>query len=105
MVKLKLVFARAVRSLETGDYQSALDDFVWLHDNPDPQCPPSEMFRRVNGFSCWALLGLKYPPAIEKMKTMLAEKATYLQANPGDQFVRADVGAMRQAIEFSESLQ
>jgi len=103
MIRAQEVFHRAVECLKKGDYESALNDFVWLHDNPDPFDRSSEMFRRAHGFSVWALMGKKYPPATEKMVELLAQKEEYLKIHPDDMFVRADAGAMQQALAFNES--
>lgn len=98
MNELKDVFSRAIRSIQAGNYEAALNDFVWIHDNPDTTDPSSEMFRRANGFLAWATLGLRYPPAAAKMREVLDQKVAHLKLHPDDKFVNADAGAMQQAL-------
>lgn len=103
MSEQKTAFSRALKSTEAGDYEAALREFVWLHDNPNPDDPSSEMFRRANGFLAWAILGTKYPAAKVKMVDLLEQKKAHLQVHPDDKFVAADAGAMQQALDTYET--
>ena len=98
MDQLRTVFSRACSAANSGQYEAALKDFIWLHDHPDRNDLSSEVFRRANGFSVWALMGTHYPPAADKMRELLNIKVTHLKLHPDDQFVRADAGAMQQAL-------
>ena len=98
MIEQKAAFSRALKLTEVGDYEGALREFIWLHDNPHPTDPSSEMFRRANGFLAWAMLGNLYPPAVEKMRSLLAQKVTHLRLFPDDKRASADAGAMQQAL-------
>lgn len=95
-------FSRALDHTRDGNYAAALQEFVWLHDNPNPDDLSSEMFRRANGFLAWATLGTKYPPAAQKMREMLEAKRALLQRSPDDKFLGADARAMQAALATYE---
>jgi len=98
MSEQQKAFSRALKETQDGNYAAALQEFVWLHDHPNPDDPSSEMFRRANGFLAWATLGLTYPPAAEKMREILEAKKKLLQRSPDDKFVGADVRAIQAAL-------
>ena len=104
MSEQQQAFSRALKHTEDGNFAAALQEFVWLHDNPNPDDPPSEMFRRANGFLAWATLGASYPPAAEKMRAMLEAKKARLQLSPDDKLLGADARAMQAALMTYENL-
>jgi len=91
-------FSRALTRTQDGNYTAALEEFVWLYDNPNPSDPSSEMFRRANGFLAWATLGTLYPPAAEKLHEVLAATRTKLESHPDDGVACADVRALEAAL-------
>jgi hypothetical protein len=96
-------FSRALKQTKDGNYAAALKEFIWLHDNPNPGDPSSEMFRRANGFLAWATLGNLYPPAIVKMREVLEAKLEWLENAPDDKFVGADASALEAALATYDS--
>ncbi|QYF95595.1 hypothetical protein KY495_10840 [Massilia sp. PAMC28688] len=102
MHELKAVFKQAISAFEANDFEGALRHFVWLHDNPNRNDLSSEMFRRANGFLAWGGLATKYPPARQKLQELLAIKVAHLRDHPEDTFVKADAGAMQQALNMFE---
>ena len=102
MEEVRAVFSRACSAANSGDYEAALRDFVWLH-HPDRDDLSTEVFRRANGFFVWALMGKHYAPATQKMRELLEIKVEHLKLHPDDQFVLADAGAMQQALAMYAS--
>ena len=103
MSEQQQAFSRALQHTKAGNYAAALQEFVWLHDNPNPDDPSSEMFRRANGFLAWATLGTSYPPAADTMRDMLDAKKARLQRTPDDTFLGADARAMEAALATYEN--
>jgi hypothetical protein len=105
MEPLKDVFHRSRIALEAGDYETALNDLIWIHDNPDHSDPSSEVFRRAYGLLAWATLAKVYPPAEDSMRTRLEIKLQYLALHPDDSHAKADAAAMQAALTMYEAKQ
>ena len=103
MERIKDVFNRSSKSVEAGNYAAALKDLIWIHNNPDPSDPSSEVFRRAYGLLAWATLATAYPAAAEALRRHLAEKLEHVALHPEDAHAIADVGAMRSAIAMYEA--
>lgn len=99
MENLRDVYTRACTLTKEGNYEAALEAFVWLHDNPMPDVPASEMFRRACGFQAWALLGTIYAPARRKMEELLAVKMESAEQEPPSQAIQADINVMKGILE------
>lgn len=104
MPTIKEVVRRGTQAAEDGNFSNALADYLWAHDNPSPDDPASEYFRRVTCFFCWANLGAVYAPAHDEMLALIAEKEAYLRGNPDDAYVQADLRAMQGALENAKTI-
>jgi hypothetical protein len=105
MERLKDVFHRSRIALEAGDYEAALNDLIWIHDNPDHSDPSSEVFRRAYGSLAWATLANVYPPAGDSMRTLLEMKLQHLELHPEDSHAKADAAAIKAALAMYEAKQ
>jgi hypothetical protein len=99
MDELVAVYSRACKAVETGDNAGALQDFLWIHENPMHAVPASEGVRRAFSFFAWASLAKVYPPALEKLRASLFAKLAHLNHHPDDPHLNADVRALRQALK------
>ncbi|NHZ90444.1 hypothetical protein F2P45_15660 [Massilia sp. CCM 8733] len=95
MEQLKETYIRACQLVVQGNYPDALEAFVWLHDNPMPDEPISEVFRRACGFQAWGLLGRVYAPAAEKMHEILSIKIVSMNKGKPDKAVESDILVMK----------
>lgn len=98
MEQLKETYIRACQLVVKGNYPDALEAFVWLHDNPVPDEPISEVFRRACGFQAWGMLGTVYPPAREKMQQDLSLKIASLQSRMPDKAIESDIFVMKKIL-------
>ena len=99
MEELMTVYKRACESALQGNYADALNDFIWLHDNPTIGVPSTESVRRAYGFLAWAALANKYPPALARMQEILDLKRIHAGAHPQDAHAAADIRAMEHALK------
>lgn len=95
MEQLKETYIRACQLVVQGNYPDALEAFVWLHDNPVPDEPISEVFRRACGFQAWGLLGRVYAPARERMQEILSLKVASMKTGKPDKSIASDVVVMK----------
>lgn len=95
MEQLKETYIRACQLVVQGNYPDALEAFVWLHDNPVPDEPISEVFRRACGFQAWGLLGRVYAPARERMQEILSLKVASMKTGKPDKAIASDVVVMK----------
>lgn len=95
MEQLKETYIRACQLVVQGNYPDALEAFVWLHDNPVPDEPISEVFRRACGFQAWGLLGRVYAPARERMQEIVAVKVASMKKGKPDKATASDVLVMK----------
>lgn len=98
MEQLKETYIRACQLVMKGNYPDALEAFVWLHDNPVPDQPISEVFRRACGFQAWGILGTVYPPARERMQQLLSVKIASLDGRMPDKAMESDIFVMKKIL-------
>ncbi|NHZ42834.1 hypothetical protein [Massilia aquatica] len=99
MEQLKETYIRACQLVVQGNYPDALEAFVWLHDNPVPDEPISEVFRRACGFQAWGLLGRVYAPARERMQEILSVKVASMKKGKPDKAIASDVLVMKGILD------
>jgi hypothetical protein len=98
MEQLKETYIRACQLVVRGNYPDALEAFVWLHDNPMPDEPISEVFRRACGFQAWGLLGRVYAPARDRMQEILSGKIASLDNRLPDKAMASDILVMKRIL-------
>ena len=90
------VFGRAVAATQARQYEAALRDFLWLHNNPKSNSIRHQALRRTYWLFGWANLGALYPPARDQMDATLA--ATRLVAQTHGLDNGADIRAFEQML-------
>lgn len=98
MEKLKETYIRACQLVVQGNYPDALEAFVWLHDNPMPDEPISEVFRRACGFQAWGLLGKVYAPARERMQAILSAQLAAMNDSKPNKAIESDILVMKSIL-------
>lgn len=98
MEKLKETYIRACQLVVQGNYPDALEAFVWLHDNPVPEEPISEVFRRACGFQAWGLLSRVYAPARKKMREILALNIACVKKSEPDDARASDILVLKSIL-------
>lgn len=102
MDTLQTKFSEVSEAMAQGKEDVALRGLLWIHDNPEPADPSSEMFRRAYGFLAFAVLATKYAPAKEALINLIDTKKRQLAAgvSPVDvQRTRADLRSLEQAMQ------
>ena len=98
MEQLKETYIRACQLVVHGNYQDALEAFVWLHDHPLPDEPISEVFRRASGFEAWGMLAKVYAPARVRMQEILSKNLAATKKRTPDQAMASDILAMQSIL-------
>ncbi|MFC5550991.1 hypothetical protein [Massilia aerilata] len=88
---------------EAHDYAKALELLVWIHDNPNPADPSSEMFRRAYGFLAFGVLAGVYEPAKAKLIELVTAKRAQVAAGLADDATKADLRALEARLRDSEA--
>jgi tetratricopeptide (TPR) repeat protein len=83
---------------EKGDYAGALEKQVWFHNNALAVRPGYYGVRLSFALADWVELGKKYPPAMEKLKSIRDEKAARLSAGAKDRDLFDDVVSINEYV-------
>lgn len=90
-------------AVTAGDYAKALECLVWIHDNPDPSHPSTEMFRRAYGFLALGTLAGVYEPAKAKLTELVTAKRDQVAAGLADDATKADLRALEERLRDLEA--
>ena len=85
-------------AVAAGDYAKALECLIWIHDNPDPSDPRSELFRRFSSFAALGMLAGVYEPAKAKLIELVAAKRGQVAAGNADDEAKDDLRALEGAL-------
>jgi hypothetical protein len=87
---------------KSGEQARALERFEWIASNA-AAADPSDRMRMMAAYDAWANLGTTYPPALESLRNLRAEKAASLLAGKGGREVFADLAAIDRSITTVDS--
>jgi hypothetical protein len=90
-------------AVAAGDYAKALECLIWIHDNPDPSDPRSELFRRFSGFPALGMLARVYEPAKAKLIELVTAKRKQVAAGLADDATKADLRALEEYLRGLEA--
>ncbi|MGC2211553.1 MAG: hypothetical protein WA532_15710 [Candidatus Korobacteraceae bacterium] len=94
---------RDARNLvECGQYDEALREYRWFHENAVALNPALCGVRLSFALSYWVQLGDVYPPARAELESIRDAKATSLREGSKDRDLFIDVSAMNEALEQVE---
>lgn len=102
MQTLAGAFKESGDAAEAGDHARALELLIWIHDNPDPADPSSEMFRRAYGFLALGALAGVYAPAKQALTELVATKRAEVAAGNANAATQADLRALEAALQRAE---
>jgi hypothetical protein len=85
-----------------GNYAKALELLIWIHDNPNPADPISEMLRRDCGFHGLGLLAKHYEPAKAALVRLVAVKRDRVAAGTADDAMQADLRSLEEMLRDAE---
>jgi tetratricopeptide (TPR) repeat protein len=88
----------ARRLAKAGDYAGALEKQVWFHNNALAIRPEYYGVRLSFALADWVELGKKYPPALEKLKSIRDVKVARLSAGTTDRDLFHDVVAINEYL-------
>ncbi len=91
---------QTVELANAGKYEEALGRHVWFHYNALEHQPSMAGVRLSFALSYWTDLGEKYPPALEKLKSIRDEKEALIQYGEGSFALFHDVSSINR--EFKE---
>jgi hypothetical protein len=94
MRNLKEAFGESGDAVETGDYAKALELLIWIHDNPNPADPSSELYRRAYGFLALGVLAEVYEPAKQALIDLVTKKRDRVAAGLADTATEPDLRAL-----------
>lgn len=103
MQTLQGKFKEVGDAIEQRQYEKALKGLLWIHDNPDPSDPSSEMFRRAYGFLALAVLAKEYEPAKTVLIDLVTKKRDSLAGGLTDEPTAADLRALEEAMRTMSS--
>ncbi|PWU10034.1 MAG: hypothetical protein C5B50_26215 [Verrucomicrobia bacterium] len=89
----------ARRLAESGDYAGALEKHVWFHNHALGVRPSYYGVRLSFALADWVELGQKYPPALEKLRSIRDAKASSLSTGLQNRELFHDVVAINQYLE------
>lgn len=95
-------FTESAEAVKAGDYDKALKALIWIHDNPNPADPSSELFRRAYGFLALGVLAKEYEPAKKALIDLVTKKRERVAAGLADAATEADLGALEAAMLWDE---
>jgi hypothetical protein len=98
MRNLADTFKDSAGAVQAGEYDKALEALLWIHDNPNPADPSSEVFRRAYGFLALGVLAEAYEPAKKALIGLVAEKRDRVAAGVADDATKADLRALEAAL-------
>lgn len=98
MRNLADMFKESADAVQAGRYDEALKALLWIHDNPNPADPSSEMFRRAYGFLALGVLAEAYEPAKQALIDLVMRKRERLAAGLADPATEADLRALEAAM-------
>jgi len=98
MRNLSDTFKESADAVSAGKYHEALEALLWIHDNPNPADPSSEMFRRANGFLALGVLAEAYEPAKQALIDLVMQKRAQVAAGLADTTTAADLNALEAAM-------
>lgn len=101
MRNLKDAFHESGDAVAAGDYAKALELLIWIHDNPNPAEPSSEMFRRAYGFLALGMLAGVYDPAKKALIDLVSKKREQVAAGLADAATKADLRALEAALQHA----
>ncbi len=94
--------ADARRLAQSGDYAGALAKHVWFHNNALALRPSYYGVRLSFALSDWVELGRKYPPAMQKLKSIRDEKNAGLSSGTKDRELFHDVVSINEHLGEQE---
>lgn len=98
MRNLADTFKESADAIQAGKYDEALKALLWIHDNPNPADPSSEMFRRAYGFLALGVLAATYEPAKEALIELVTKKRDKVEAGLADTATEADLRSLEAAM-------
>lgn len=99
----KRAFDATRRLAQQGDYAAALERHVWFHNNALAIDPAMAGVRLSYALDEWVELGKKYPPALEKLKSIRDEKTSRLMAGEKSRDLFHDVASMNECLGDSKA--
>jgi hypothetical protein len=99
MRNLANTFKESADAIQAGKYDEALEALLWIHDNPNPADPSSEMFRRAYGFLALGVLAEAYEPAKLALIDLVTKKRDRVAAGLADTAIQADLRALEAAMQ------
>lgn len=95
------VFERARNHYQKGNYEAALKDHIWFHDNA-LKYEPALYGVRLSALFEWVELGEKYPPALSKLKEIRDTKTDRIISGDGSFSLFHDVESINSHLGESK---
>jgi hypothetical protein len=96
------VLREAQADAAAGRYDDALAKHVWYHDNALKIAPAQYGVRLSFALGYWHKLGLSYPPAMEKLRSIRDENVRAIQAGGGNREVFHDLTSINRQLGEEE---
>ena len=96
-------FFRARQRIEDGQYEDALADLIWCHDNAVLEPRARSGVWRSYALYDWLRLGELYPPAMDALHNVRDHKAAGLLDGRLDRSAFQDVAAIDDVLEMSQN--
>jgi hypothetical protein len=96
------ILDRARVNFKKGNYEDALKDHIWYHDNALKYKPSLYGVRLSFALSDWVRLGQKYPPALAKLKEIRDIKTDRIITGDGSLNLFHDVESINSHLEESQ---
>jgi len=84
--------------IQAGKYQEALDRHIWFHDHALEHQPSMYGVRLSFALSSWKELADKYPPAMDKLKSVRDQKTKLIEDGQGNHSLFHDVSSINETL-------
>lgn len=105
------VMDRARKNFKKGNYEAALKDHIWYHDNALKYQPSLYGVRLSFALSDWVRLGKKYPPALAKLEEIRDIKTDKIISGDGSfnlfhdvESINSNLGESKKTVQLFKTI-